>query len=118
MSRADDARPRVAEQHHAAIGAGHAQRKARCRRRERIAARTLRPGFGDGQAVRRMDLVGHQQAIGRDAERGGHARPVLGNVRGRIARPDAPVQRRVIARADAAFAREKGMPRAASGKEC
>ena len=52
--------------------------------------------------VGRMDLIGHQQPLRRDAERRRHAGAVLGDGLGRIARADAAVERGVDALDDPA----------------
>ena len=101
---ADDARLRVGEQDHAAVGAGDAERQARRRGDDPVAARprVRRPVLGDRDRVGRMDLIGHREALRRDAERGRHPRAVLRHRLGRVARADAAVERSVDAFGDAA----------------
>ena len=64
--------------------------------------RVRRPVLGDRDRVGGMDLIGHREALGRDAERGRHAGAVLGDRLRRVARADAAVERSVDALRDAA----------------
>jgi hypothetical protein len=56
-----------------------------------------------------MNLVGNEQMVGRDAERPRHARAVLGDSAGFVARSHASVERSVDARGDAAASGEESM---------
>ncbi len=108
---ADDAGARVGEQQHAAVGAGDAQRERRRCRHQTVAARTLvlAPGPRDDARVARMDLIGDEQALGARSEMRRHARPILANARGLVARADAAVERVVHALRHAAAPRKKGV---------
>src|SRR5262245_59986778 len=57
-----------------------------------------------------MALVGGDEVIGRDPDRGGHAGAVLGDARGDIVRSHAAVEARIDSFRDAAVAREEGVP--------
>ena len=103
---------RVGEQDHAAIGAGHAEREPRRRRRQPVAAWAIvrRPGFGDRHRVGRVDLVGHGEALRRDAERSRGPGAILGHRLMRVTRPDATVQRGIDPSRDPADAGKEAMP--------
>ena len=94
MRRADDARLCVGEQDHAAVGAGDAERQARRRGHHCVAARPRvgRPVIGDRDRVGRMDLEGHREALGTNAERGGHPGAVLGDGLGASREPTPPLR--------------------------
>ena len=69
--------------------------QARRSRHQRIGARprVRRPRLLDGHHVRRMDLVeAVRKLLGPHAERVGHQRAVLGDMRRRVARTDAAVE--------------------------
>ena len=106
-----DARLRVGEQDRPAIGGRYADREpgvavttASARGRASGAQ-----GCSDRHHLRRMDLIGGEEAIRRDAERCRHAGAVLRHVRGRIVGAGAAVEACVDAVGDAARAGEEGV---------
>ena len=111
MSGADDARLRIGEQHHAAIGARHPEPDAERRGGEAIATRPVahREGEFHRQHVGRMNLVRHQKAARIDPDRRRHAPAVLHHGVHIVVRTDAAVERGVDAGRDAPVAGEKGV---------
>ena len=111
MRGSDDARALVGKQDHAAISARHAQRQAwgRCDQRIAARARARRPELGDGDRVGRVNLERHGETLRRRSKRSRNPGAVFGHRLRRVARADAPVQRRIDALRDPAQAGEKAM---------
>ena len=111
MGGADDARLRVREQHRTAVGRGNADCQPGHARHDRVGARArfMRPRLLRHHHVGRVDLVGAQERLRGDAERGRHAGAVLGHVLARIGRSDTAVEARIDAQRGAALAGEEGM---------
>ena len=111
MRRADDVRLRLGKQNRTAIGRAHADGEARRPRDDAVGARARveRPRRLGDDDMRRVDLVGGEQTARLDAERGGHARAILGDIGGTVMRADAAIEARIESAGNSALAREKRM---------
>jgi hypothetical protein len=111
---ADDARLRVRQEQRPAVGGRHADGEPRPARDHGVGTRTrlARPGLVGHDHVGRMDLIGRQQTVGRNAERRRHAGAVLADLGRRIVGADAAVQTGIDALRYAAVAGEEGVANA------
>ena len=95
MRRADHARFRVDEKRHAAIGAGDGEREPRVP--VTIPSQRGRSAGAQGSLIvvtsAECTWKGTIRRLGANAECARHARPVLGDRLGRVARADAAVER-------------------------
>ncbi len=111
MGRAEDARLRVREQDRAAVGGGDADGEAGNLGDDGVGFRAfaLRPRLLGDHHVGRMDLVGGEEVLRLNADGGGHARAVLGDVLRLVVRTGAAVEAFIDAARHAAVAGEEGV---------
>ena len=111
MRGADDARVRIGEQHRPAIGGADPDRKPGHAGHDGVGARSGLGGprrLGDDD-VRRVNLIGGEQAVRLDRERRRHAGAIFGDQASLIARAHAAIEARIDAPGDAALAGEEGV---------
>ncbi len=119
MRRADDTSPRLGEQNRPAIGRGYTdgERALACDNGVGTWALFSLPGLLGDRDLRRVDLVGRQEAVRLDPDRRRHTGTIRGDMIGPVVRTDAAIEAGIVAAGNAAVAREKRVPDAGN-REC